>query len=103
MVAPFVLVLKDGSTVGYYTLSSTVVRFSELPESVVRKLPCYRLIPATLLGSLAVDQCHQVLGCGRHLLADALYRAARSEIASFVVIGDANDESAKAFCRFRIS
>jgi GNAT superfamily N-acetyltransferase len=97
MAAPFVLVLKDESVVGYYTLSSTAVRLPELPEAIVRKLPRYPLVPATLLGRLAVDRRHQGRGYGRFLLADALYRAIRSEIASFAVIVDAKDESAKRF------
>jgi hypothetical protein len=34
---------------------------------------------------------------GRFLLADALFRAVRSEIASFAVVVDANDEAARRF------
>jgi hypothetical protein len=34
---------------------------------------------------------------GRFLLADALHRAVRSEIASFAVIVDAKDEAARQF------
>lgn len=97
MAAPFVLVLEDGSVAGYYTLSSSAVRLPEMPEAVVRKLPRYPLIPTTLLGRLAVDERYQGRGYGRFLLADALYRAVRSEIASFAVIVDAKDENAKSF------
>ncbi len=97
MAALFVLVLQDGSIAGYYTLSSTAIRLPELPTDTVRKLPRYPLIPATLLGRLAVDRRNQGRGYGRFLLADALYRAVRSEIASFAVIVDAKDESAKRF------
>src|SRR5690348_17338816 len=97
MAAPFVLVLPDGKIVGYYTLSSTSVQLGELPAPVVRKLPRYPLIPATLLGRLAVDRRQQGKGYGRFLLADALYRAARSEIASFAVIVEAKDDNARRF------
>jgi GNAT superfamily N-acetyltransferase len=97
LAAPFVLVLKDGSVAGYYTLSSTAIRLAELPEATVRKLPRYPLVPATLLGRLAVDRRRRGLGYGRFLLADALYRVVRSEIASFAVIVDAKDESARSF------
>lgn len=97
VAAPFVLVLTDGSIAGFYTLSSTAVRLQDLPDAVVRKLPRYPLVPATLLGRLAVDQGHRGKGYGRFLLADALYRAVRSEIASFAVIVDAKDEGAKRF------
>ncbi len=97
MAAPFVLLLPDGTIGGYYTLSSTSIQLAELPAQAVRKLPRYPLVPATLLGRLAVDRRQQGKGYGRFLLADALYRAARSEIASFAVIVDAKDESARRF------
>ena len=97
LAAPFVLVLPDGSLAGYYTLSSTAVKLPELPETVVRRLPRYPLVPATLLGRLAIDRRHQGKGYGRFLLADALYRALHSEIASFAVIVEAKDESARRF------
>jgi GNAT superfamily N-acetyltransferase len=97
LAAPFVLVLQDGTIAGYYTLSSTSVQFGELPDKTVRKLPRYPLVPATLLGRLAVDRRQQGKGYGRFLLADALYRAVRSEIASFAVIVDAKDENARRF------
>jgi GNAT superfamily N-acetyltransferase len=97
MAAPFVLVLSDGTIAGYYTLSSTSVQLGELPEQTVRKLPRYPPVPATLVGRLAVDRRQQGKGYGRFLLADALYRAARSEIASFAVIVDAKDDNARRF------
>jgi len=97
MAAPFVLLLPDGTIGGYYTLSSTSIQLAELPAQTVRKLPRYPSVPATLLGRLAVDRHQQGKGYGRYLLADALYRAARSEIASFAVIVNAKDESARRF------
>lgn len=97
MAAPFVLVLPDGTIGGYYTLSATGVKLTEFPTEITRKLPRYPLVPATLLGRLAVDQNYQGRGYGRFLLADALFRAARSEIASFAVIVDAKDDSARRF------
>jgi GNAT superfamily N-acetyltransferase len=97
MAAPFVLVLPDGAIGGYYTLSATSVNVAELPAQITRKLPRYPLVPATLLGRLAVDRRHQGKGYGRFLLADALFRSVRNEIASFAVIVDAKDESARRF------
>lgn len=97
MAAPFVLVLPDGTIAGYYTLSSTSVQIAELPAQTSRKLPRYPLVPATLLGRLAVDRSHQSKGYGRYLLADALHRVSRSEIASFAVVVDAKDEGARRF------
>jgi GNAT superfamily N-acetyltransferase len=97
MAAPFVLLLPDGTIAGYYTLSSTSVQLAELPAQTVRKLPRYPLVPATLLGRLAVDRRQQGKGYGRFLLADALCRAARSEVASFAVIVYAKDDTARRF------
>ena len=97
MAAPFVLVQPDGAIGGYYTLSATSMLLTALPEAVARKLPRYPLVPATLLGRLAVDRRCQGRGYGRFLLADALYRAVRSEIASFAVLVDAKDETARRF------
>lgn len=97
MAAPFVLVLADGGIVGYYTLSSTGVKLADLPVEMTRRLPRYPIIPATLLGRLAVDQRLQGRGYGRFLLADALHRALRSEIASFAIVVDAKDASALRF------
>jgi len=97
MAAPFVLVLPGGGIGGYYTLSSTAVKLAELPDNVARRLPRYPLVPATLLGRLAVDKRFQGQGYGRFLLADALLRAVRSEIASFAVIVDAKDDAARRF------
>ena len=97
LAAPFVLILPGGAIGGYYTLSSTSVKLAELPQEVARRLPRYPLVPATLLGRLAVDKRFQGQGYGRFLLADALLRIVRSEIASFAVIVEAVDDAARRF------
>ncbi|MGB7102240.1 MAG: GNAT family N-acetyltransferase [Xanthobacteraceae bacterium] len=97
MAAPFVLVLPDGAIGGYYTLSATGVKLTEFPVDITRKLPRYPLVPATFLGRLAVDQTYQGRGYGHFLLADALFRAVRSEIASFAIIVDAKNDAARRF------
>lgn len=97
MAAPFVLVLPDGAIGGYYTLSATGVKLTEFPVEVACKLPRYPIVPATLLGRLAVDRNSRGQGYGRFLLADALFRAVRCEIASFAVVVDAKDDAARRF------
>jgi len=97
MAATFVLLLENGSLAGYYSLSSTAVKLSELPAPTAKRLPRYPLVPATLLGRLAVDRRQQGRGYGRFLLADALMRVVRSEIASFAVVVDAKDAAARSF------
>lgn len=97
IAALFVLVLPDGAIAGYYTLSATAVDIGKWPAQTIRKLPRYPLIPATLLGRLAVDRRYRGQGHGRYLLADALSRCVRSEIASFAVVVDAKGEDARRF------
>src|SRR5438309_8913779 len=74
---PFILASKPGETaiLGYYTLSSYGIDTGELPAGVAKKLPRYPLIPATLLGRLAIDLRYQGQGVGELLLMDALHRA----------------------------
>jgi ribosomal protein S18 acetylase RimI-like enzyme len=97
VAAPFVLVLPGNAIGGYYTLSATAVKLTDFPDQTARRLPRYPLVPATVLGRLAVDRRFQGRGYGRYLLADALWRIARSEIASFAVIVDATDDAARRF------
>ena len=99
VAAPFVLVDSVGSIVGYYTLSAFGVQLGELPEPIAKKLPRYPLLPATLLGRLAISRTCQGLNLGRFLLMDALHRSwiATSEVASVGVVVEALDESARAF------
>jgi predicted GNAT family N-acyltransferase len=89
----------SGSIVGYYTLSAFSIESGELPDAIARKLPRYPLLPATLIGRLAVSQAHHGRGLGRVLLADALKRSfnSTSNVGSIGVIVDALDEGARAF------
>jgi GNAT superfamily N-acetyltransferase len=97
LATPFVMVMPDGSIGGFYTLSSTALRLVDLPEDIARRLPRYPLIPASLIGRLAIDQRHHGQGWGSFLFLDALYRCSRSEIASFAVVVDAIDDEARGF------
>ena len=97
LATPFVMVMPDGAIAGFYTLSSTALRLSDLPEDVARRLPRYPLVPATLIGRLAMDRRYHGQGFGSFLFLDALHRCSRSEVASFAVIVDAIDEEARGF------
>jgi len=103
VAAPFVMIDTSGAGVilGYYTLSAYAVRLQELPEPLARKLPRYPLLPATLVGRLAVGSEHRGRNLGRLLLMDALHRSWRNtaEIGSIGVVVEAYDESARAFYR----
>ncbi len=97
IAAPFVLVLPDETVAAYYTLSATAIPLPELLPDVARKLLRYPLIPATLLGRLAVDRRYRGAGYGRFLLADALFRSVNNEIASFAIVVEAKDDNARRF------
>jgi predicted GNAT family N-acyltransferase len=99
VAAPFVLVDGGGSIVGYYTLSAYGVQLNQLPETIAKKLPRYPLLPATLLGRLAIHSSCRGQNLGRFLLMDALHRSWRntSEVASVGVVVEALDETARAF------
>ena len=99
VAAPFVMVDSSGSILGYYTLSAYSILLGELPEPVARKLPRYPLLPATLLGRLAVSSTCRGRNLGRFLLMDALHRSWRntSEVASVGVVVEALDETARSF------
>lgn len=100
---PFVLSpgADQSAILGYYTLSSYGIDVGELPPDVAKKLPRYPLVPATLLGRLAVDKRHHGEGIGEFLLMDALHRALRqsAQIAAAAVVVEAIDERAAQFYR----
>jgi len=99
IAAPFVLVGEDSAILGYYTVSAYSVQLSELPEAISRRLPRYPLVPATLLGRLAISSSCRGTNLGRFLLMDALHRSWRntSQVASVGVVVEALDEAARAF------
>jgi GNAT superfamily N-acetyltransferase len=102
VAAPFVLCEgRSNSVLGYYTLSALGIDVGAWPANVASKLPKYPVVPATLLGRLAVDLRLRGKGAGEHLLMDALHRAleASREVASVAVVVDAKNESTAAFYR----
>ena len=99
-VAACFVALADGQRIaGYYTLASASLLPADLSPSSGKKLPRYPTVPAVRMGRLAVDQAFKGQGLGGALLADAISRAARSEIAAFAMMVDAKDEAAAAFYR----
>lgn len=99
VTACFVALSRDGRIAGYYTLSSASIYLGDLPVKLAKKLPRYPSIPAVRMGRLAVDRTFQGQGLGGALLADALIRIIRSEIAAYALIVDAKDKKAANFYR----
>lgn len=99
-VAAVFVLTPDGETIaGYYTLSAHTLNLGDLPDSIARKLPRYPIVPATLLGRLAVSVDFRGQGLGELLLLDAFRRVlgSTSEIASAFVVVDSKDETARNF------
>ena len=100
VAAPFVLCEdKSHAVLGYSTLSALSIDVRAWPEDVAKELPRYPVVPATLLGRLAIDARLRGRGAGEHLLMDALRRAleASREVASVAVVVDAKDDGAVSF------
>ena len=95
-------ILHDSETntvAGFYTLSLTTIESKYLSDEITKKLPGYPLIPATLIGRLAIDKNYQGKNLGELLLMDALHRSYESSktVASFAVVVEAINKAAAQF------
>jgi len=88
---------SSGEVAGYYTLTATSIPLDLLSPEIARKLPRYPVVPAALLGRLAVARTYQGKGLGSALLSDALIRTARTELGVFAMVVDAKDQVAQHF------
>ncbi len=82
---------------GFYTLCSTSVELTGLPDELKARLPQYPQVPGILIGRLARDQ--EFPGLGSLLLADAIGRCVKAsqQIAATVIVVDAKDAAAQLF------
>jgi GNAT superfamily N-acetyltransferase len=90
-------VAVEGAVAGFYTLSACHLALDKVAPDLQRRLPRYPNVPAVRLGRLAVDRASQGHKLGAVLLADAVLRALRSEIAAALMVVDAKDAVAAAF------
>lgn len=101
LAAVFVMAAEaaPSTIIGFYSLSNFSVELAGLPAELIRKLPRYPRVPATLIGRLARDQ--RFPGTGSLLLMDALLRAyAQTAVSgSVTVVAEAKDERAGGFYR----
>jgi predicted GNAT family N-acyltransferase len=96
----YVLCETNSSTIiGYYTLSMSAVETTDLSEHLMPRLPRYPLLPAALIGRLAVDRRYRGQGHGARLLINALRRCldASRTVAAIAVLVDAKDDAARQF------
>lgn len=88
---------STGQLAGFYTLSAAGIPMGALPEEMVRRLPHYPVVPAALIGRLAVDQRFRGRQLGEALLLDAANCALAAAPAVFALLVDAKDETASSF------
>ncbi len=93
----FVAVGQGGEIAGFYTFAAASFPNGELPPEQTKRLPRYPVLPAGLIGRLAVSSAHKGQGLGGTLIMDAALRAARADPAIFALIVDAKDEPAAQF------
>jgi GNAT superfamily N-acetyltransferase len=100
MASCFVLLEQTtGGVAGYYTLAATSVPAHDLPPEVVERLPRYPVLPAALVGRLAVDRRFPHRGLASALIADATNRVLNSDTTAFALIVEAKDKRAAGFYR----
>jgi GNAT superfamily N-acetyltransferase len=94
----FVAVDIDSNEIaGFYTLNASSIALTDLASAIAKKLPRYPVIPAALLGRLAIAENYQGKGLGGTLLANAVLRTARTELGVFALLVDAKNETAQRF------
>jgi len=93
----FVAVGQGGAIAGFYTFAAASIPIAELPPEQAKRLPRYPVLPAGLIGRLAVATAHKGQGLGGALITDAALRAARADPAIFAIVVDAKDETAAQF------
>ena len=90
----FVAVETATNTIaGFYTLAATSIQADELPPDILKRLPRYPLLPAALVGRLAVDQRFHRKGLGGALLADAALRVLKGDVKALAIIVEAKDKT----------
>lgn len=89
--------LETGQIAGFYTLSSSNVPLTAVPESLAKRLPRYPTVPAVLIGWLGRDQSYAGFGLGEALLFDAIKTVTEAPIGAHAIFADAIDGKAAAF------
>lgn len=93
----FVALDDAGTIVEFYSFAATSLPLTELTPEETKRLPRYGVLPAGIIGRLAVDRRYQGRGLGVSLIMDAANRAAHAEPAIFALLVDAKDDVAAAF------
>lgn len=92
------VVHRNGSVVGYYSISAGSVSLEETPARIAKGLARHP-VPVILLARLAVDKDEKGTGLGKALLKDALSRIAHAAdiVGARTVLVHAIDEQGRKF------
>lgn len=94
----YVLIDKQQSKIiGYYTLSSLSIPITEVPKERLKTSIPYGIIPAVLMGRLAIDDNFKQQGYGKFLLIDAIHRIRNNAVGSALLIVEAKDDNTASF------
>lgn len=93
----FVAISAAGEIAGYYTFSASSLPMTGLAPDEAKRLPRYPLLPAGLIGRLAVATRYARQGLGAALILDAAMRATRAKPAIYALVVDAKDDNARRF------
>lgn len=88
---------EQSKIIGYYTLSSLSIPLNEIPKERLKVSIPYNIIPAVLIGRLAIDDNFKKQGYGNFLLADAIHRINKNGVGSAFLIVEAKDDNAASF------
>lgn len=91
---------EAGTIVAYYALATGSVQRAELKSAMRHAMP--EMIPAMVLGRLAVDRRHQGAGLGAGLLRDAIQRTievSRTAGVRMLVVHAIGEEAANFYRR----
>lgn len=96
----FVAADGDGTIAAYYTFAAASFPLTGLSPEDAKRLPRYPMLPAGLIGRLAVDKRFQGQRLGSALVFDAARRAASADTAIYALVVDAKDEAAAGFYEY---
>jgi ribosomal protein S18 acetylase RimI-like enzyme len=88
-----------GRLAGLYTLTSSSIPLTDIPEDLRKGLPHSLPIGVALIGWLGRHVDFRGRGLGEALLFDAIKRIASADVASHAIIVDPIDDSAVEFYR----
>lgn len=89
--------LATGTVTGFYTLSSSNVALTRLPQALARQLPHYPTVPAVTIGWLGRHGDFGGCRLGAQLLFDAIQRVATGCLGARAIFAEAIDEKNAGF------